>query len=454
MLRDNGIGTVGREKSFHRPIEKPAANDIILASLWKAAGIQEVETWEIPQYQSQTEAREAENRSLFVHSKLRADFLTGAVVPDAEVIEDSLDKLLKTFAVAKVKISDNFLDYQSYIKVLENINWKATPGYPLCRTYNTIGDLYKWDGISYDPRIAKQVYEQLMHWIAKPMVYPFRVFIKVEPLAPAKAEVGRWRLIFGAPLYLQLLDHLLNDAINASIMEHRYNLPAQIGWNPFWGNSEWAVRKFTNPYSLDKSLFDWTVSGWLIDAVRQFRHEIVVAPKEWHTLLDFSYDYSFNRAQFMLSDGQVYEQKTRGLMKSGLVNTLADNTLMQCFLQEIAYSHCNCEARPYIAIGDDVLMEAPCEHFESNLKQYCKLKYMEPSYNFAGFNLKIKEPEYWSKHINKLIFQEEKHLAETLETYTMLYCFSKDKFNYFSELLQEIDLTKVKTARYWQRWAS
>lgn len=357
-----------------------------------------------------------------------------------------LDKMLKTFACAKVKISDNFLDYKHYTLVLQNLNWKATPGYPLCLTYPTVADVFKWDGIKYDEARAQEVYLQLMDWIENPTLYPFRVFTKVEPLAPAKAEVGRWRLIFGAPLYLQLLDHLLFDKMNQSLMDNRWNLPTQLGWHPFWGSSEWVLRQFDNPYSLDKSLFDWTVQWWQLEQVKLFRQELVVAPAYWHHLVDFSYEYSYKRAQLIMSDGQVYQQEYDGAMKSGLVNTLSDNSLMQCFLQEHSFIECGCEHH-YVTIGDDVLMEKPCEKFFSKLSQYCILKYVQASTNFAGFDLKTKIPEYWSKHINKLIWQDEAFLAETLETYTSLYCFSNEKFKFFSDLLAEIDVTRVKSAR-------
>lgn len=364
-----------------------------------------------------------------------------------------MDKMVQTFACIKVKISDDFLSFEKFEDVLYSLNFDATPGYPLCRQYTTNKQLFEWDGLDYNHEVARRVYGELMQWLENPVRFPFRVFVKYEPLKPDKLEQGRYRLIFGAPLYLQLLDHLLYDDMNKSEMKNLWKLPTKLGWHPFWGNAEMAMQYIQEPRSLDKSMFDWTYASWMVELETQFRHEMAVAPQSWHDLVDFSMDYAFNQTHIVLSSGDVFELQGRGLMKSGLVNTISSNSHAQCMLQNLASMQCGHEHK-YITIGDDVLMEKPCDHFFEYLGQYTKIKAVEESAEFAGFDLGSKCPVYWSKHLTQLVYQDPQFLAQTLESYQQLYAFHEEKFNFITKILNEVDHTKSKTQRYIKRWAT
>lgn len=358
------------------------------------------------------------------------------------------------FAMIKVHVSDDFINYDRFREIVRSLNFDATPGYPLCRSFATVGDLFKWDGFNFSEDSVLRFWHEWKIWLENPIQFPFRMFIKDEPISKEKYDLGRWRLIFASPLYYQILDHFLFDDMNNMEMEAQWLVPTKLQWHPFWGGAEIGVSTFDRPASIDKSMWDWTMLEDFVLLDKDFRKSRVLkAPQRWYDLVDLSYKLAYEQATFVFSSGLVFEQPGIGLMKSGLLNTLTTNSHCQYFIHVLCSNKCQHRYK-FWTIGDDVLMTYPCDLYLREMSRFSKVKKVDPECIFAGFNLKNKEPCYWSKHYNRLLFSADEQLAEILDSYQRLYAFCDKKLDIIQDLLYQYDFTKLRTKRYLKYWAT
>ncbi|APG75794.1 hypothetical protein 3 [Hubei sobemo-like virus 38] len=328
----------------------------------------------------------------------------------------------------------------------------ASPGLPFCKHYKTNAELLGFDGFNCDAVKADCLVNMFYYWLDNIQVYPFRIFIKDEPHKLSKKQKGRWRLIFSSPLFYQILEHLLLDPLDEMESLCQWDLPTKLRWHPFWGGAQMGVSNFDNPVSLDKQCWDWTLTGQFAELDNALRSNLVKAPNKWHELFETVNDLIYNKAVFQFSSGHQFQQVEPGLMKSGLVRTLSTNSHCQCFIHWLAEQKCG-HSHKFWTIGDDLLVDDPCDDYLRYTSDYCILKEVEPGYNFAGFNLKTKTPLYWSKHIYRLLYVDEKVIPDVLDNYQRLYVYSDKKFNIFQDMLYDLDPTKIRSQAYLKRWA-
>lgn len=352
------------------------------------------------------------------------------------------------FTNIRCKVDEDFLEYPKIRRILTSLNMQASPGYPLCIQYPTIGDMFDWDGVDISEAKAVMFYQQFMVFVNGKVKFPFKVFIKNEPHKRAKIEKNKWRLIFSAPLYLQVLDHALFDDIIQKEVDEMWRIPIKTGWNPFYGGSELLVQQFTDPYGLDASQWDWSVMEWLIKFFEHLDHRLVDANERWHELVSYSYKYSFYDAEIILSNGNKYRQVFPGLMKSGLVRTLSNNSRGSWAVQMVAAMRAGARLPLVWTIGDDVKRTKITDEESRELDKLIVVKEYENNYEFAGFDCSTKIPLYWSKHYYKLLYSE--NLVESLESYQRLYCYSDLKFALVQKILRELDVTKLRSRKYCQ----
>lgn len=365
-----------------------------------------------------------------------------------------LYQLENTFPCLKVRMAEDPFNYSNFVRVVRKLNFDASVGYPYCRQYADLGEAFGWDGLNLDNDKVLMWYHMFLLWLSEPVAYPFRVFIKDELITQKKYDQGRLRLIFVSPIFNQILDHLLFDDMNVKEQECCWELPTKLGWQPFWGGAEKLVSNFDNPVSLDKSMWDWTVHEELLIIDREFRKRCILnLTPEISRLIDLSYSLAFEKASFIFSNGVVLQQQHNGIMKSGLVNTLSTNSHMQVVIHLLS-STCGHHYKMW-TIGDDVVMSSPCKLYRENLRKYCVIKEFEEGYLFAGFNCENKEPLYWSKHVNNLLYAEDDDdLVELLEAYQRLYVFSPDKLRVLQDLLIELEPELVKSPPFLRFWAT
>ena len=332
------------------------------------------------------------------------------------------------------------------------LNFAATPGIPFNRVYPTNKDLFKFDGIRCCPYRLEMMWQHVSAAVRSLEWQPFKLLIKDEPLPVQKLEVGRFRLLFVGSVVDQIVDHMLYDDFNNAEIETFSSHPTKAGWVPQFGGYTQLRQAYRDPYSLDKSLWDWTAPGWVFDVEKEFRSMTVRADPEWERVHASRFEYCFERAKIVFTDGTIVEQTTPGLMKSGLLNTISVNSRAQLMLHLLASRRSNQPAARLDALGDDTLQEGkPTEEYISQLAALGPIvKQIKQGAEFGGTDLDTGVPLYWAKHVVTLLFSQ--NLEETLTSYESNYSLADEKLMWIQALMTSVGLcptpTRVLRFRY------
>lgn len=318
---------------------------------------------------------------------------------------------------------------------------------------STNGQILGWNGLTYDAdRVAlvrshvRLRFDALLHG---EMIYDdIKVFVKQEPHKIKKLKDGTVRLISAVSLIDTFIDRILFAWIARAQLNTVGKTPCLVGWSPVRGGwrlmNERFGRKAVN--CLDRSAWDWTVQGYLVDMWIIFIENIAVNPPEWWiNMMKLRFKILFQEAWFRFEDGTRVKQATKGVMKSGCYLTILLNSLSQSLLHYIANSRCGRpmeEKQPY-SIGDDTVQEAM-----SWLEQYAKeieklgvvLKGVKVQHwvEFAGFCFDGKTcyPAYWQKHLFNLAHTQR--LGETLQSYQYLYVNEPVMYEFVCRVAREV----------------
>lgn len=323
-------------------------------------------------------------------------------------------------------IKDDFLSWDNFIEVVQALDMRSSPGYPYMRNYPTNRHLFMTDD-QLDDRKCKMVYQEVLNRIqTQPPADPIKVFIKPEPISIKKYDEGRFRLISSVSIVDQIIDHLLFDEMNEKFYSNWVKTPVKVGWSPIKGG--WRFVPMIGVRATDKSAWDWTVQEWLVDIIWQYRLNMSTAPQQWRDLVNYRYNQLFREARFIFSNGFIIKQKFSGMMKSGCVNTIIDNSLMQIVLDILVRRRTGLPSNFLWAMGDDVLQgHQPQEYFDE-LSKLCILKHVDEKAEFAGmvFSGSVVDPSYPQKHAFNLLHAKDSVLPDLAKAYPLLYARSAE----------------------------
>lgn len=303
---------------------------------------------------------------------------------------------------------------------------QASSGYPLCRAYPTIG-AFLGTKLDLKPDKVIHLYSMIVQRLKDTApADPFRVFMKAEPHKPKKVEEGRWRLIFCCSLVDQVIDQLLFGEQNDCFVQNHRNLPIKPGWTPYGGGLN-LLRSFHNPVSTDKSSWDWLYPPWLVTVLFKVRLGLWINPEDWwQRLATYRYQQTFVDARVLLSSGKVFRQLVPGLMKSGLVNTISDNSISQLCLHILACKRVGIMRSPRsVSMGDDELKEwfEGFDQYFVELSKMSKIKEVAYKAEFAGITVDG-EPCHVMRNLASLVHTKEQDLEDTLDSYQRVYAMS------------------------------
>lgn len=348
---------------------------------------------------------------------------------------------------ARWRIPDDFLQKSHFDRVVRDLEWNSSPGYPYCLNTPTNRILFSAgeEGVP-DPSALEQVYLLVQERLADRTSDPVRLFIKPEPHSIRKLEQGRYRLISSVSVVDQIIDHMLFGDMNEVMIKNHVFLPTKPGWVPYVGG--WKFVPMRKMVSCDKSAWDWTVKPWLIECELELRIRLCenMTP-EWKELAIWRYERLFFENTFVTSGGLFLKQKQPGVMKSGCVNTITSNSLMQVLLHLRVAHERGVHLGEFWAMGDDVMQELQDDDYFELLSQYCSLKQVDRLVEFAGMRYygSRTEPQYHGKHAFNLLHQDEKWHAETAASYALLYHRSKYRGTMRAILSQLGDLPDFET---------
>lgn len=327
----------------------------------------------------------------------------------------------------------------------------SSPGFCSLTAFGTTnGEILKWDGISCDPERLEFVYHTVRARFigllrGEDLSDNIKVFVKQEAHKCKKLEEGRYRLISAVSLIDNIIDRILFGWLGRAVLKNVLMTPCLVGWSPIRGGWRFMERRFRGKKTLclDKSAWDWTVPGWLVDAWR----EVVVGlahnhPYWWRLMVKKRFYLLFESPTFQFSDGTVVRQAVKGIMKSGCYLTIILNSLGQSILHYLVARRLSMDPfdnQPFV-VGDDTVQEdfdsdEYVRHFEEmgiSVKQ-AKNSYVE----FAGFAFANGTcyPAYWQKHLFNMAHSPV--LPQLLESYQVLYSNEPVMYNFICRVMRE-----------------
>ncbi|APG75834.1 hypothetical protein 2 [Hubei sobemo-like virus 11] len=279
-----------------------------------------------------------------------------------------------------------------------------------------------------------------------------QVFIKQEPHKLRKIEEGRFRLISGVSFVDGIIDRIVFGWLADAAMNAIGQTPALLGWNPLFGGDRLLFSKIQAPFfSLDKSLWDWTVPAWLVDLWLQFILGLYHDMPEWLELLIVKrFNILFAKSRFRFPDGCVIEQKFSGIMKSGCFLTILLNSVGQYLVDRIVSYNLNIPTGEILCYGDDTIQEVP-DNVENYISAVRALGFLpkDPIVSnvaeFVGFVMDGRKviPAYYKKHLYNLRHLDEKVAEATLENYQILYADSEELLPVIQAELTQRNPTRV-----------
>lgn len=339
----------------------------------------------------------------------------------------------RLFKEANWSIPEDFLSKDHFLRVInDKLNRQSSPGIPFCRDAPTNGQWLGFDGLQYNP----DKIEELWYWVKEVINgnfnHVYRAFVKDEVHNGKKAREGRWRLILASSLPVQVVWHMCFDEMNDNMARRPYSTPA--GYGLVYPGGGW--KRFRNYLQgnkmnlcIDKSAWDFNAPGWVFQVILKVRRNLCVnidtpQGQKWWSLVKMLYTDAYFKSKISMPSGIIFQQTFVGFMKSGLVNTISDNSIAQVLLHILASKRTNNPILPIKSTGDDTIQRMP-ENLEEYLAELemlgCKVKEFHIGYQFMGFNLEDFSSMYPDKHIAGILYKTKEVLKDTLDDYVALY---------------------------------
>lgn len=342
----------------------------------------------------------------------------------------------------------------------------STPGYPYCKEKPTIGEWLGWNGLGFSPYSLARLWHDVQLVFDGVWEHYMKAFIKMEPHKLSKIKLKRWRVIIGFSLPVQVAWKMLFDYQNKKFVEESYHIPCQQGLVlPYGGWKDYLRQWKSRGYNAgtDASAWDWTVSGWLLDAALEMRRRLtrgnVNDMDKWYTLARKLYSDAFDvGARIILPNGKVLRQEFHGLQKSGSPNTIADNSMMRLIASVIVSIQMGQPLYIGRFLGDDALerLHLDFQTIEAMKATYYELgiviKSVELGVEFAGhqFDWDGPRPLYLAKHLWKLFYTPTDLLADYVDAMARLYCHS-DEFQLWVDIASKLNV-RLYSREYYVSW--
>nr|UGO57474.1 MAG: hypothetical protein 2 [Riboviria sp.] len=338
------------------------------------------------------------------------------------------------------KIPDDFLQFSHYLRVVKDLEFTSSPGVPYLYTFPNIGTMFGYrDGTLDDDRLLS-VWGLVKQRLIDRSCDPIRVFVKAEPHKVKKLENKAYRLIASVSVVDQIIDALLFNPLNDLVVENFIDSPIKVGWSPYKGG--WKMMPLGGVVATDASSWDWTVKSWLLQMELDVRKQLCSnLTQEWEDLANWRYKCLFDSPVWQTSFGFQLRQRHPGVMKSGCVNTIVSNSIMQIILHHRVAMEVGQQAESMFCMGDDVLQtpQSDMKTYLQKKNEYCIIKSAAQVSEFAGhrFLRDSIEPLYLGKHAFQLLHANPKYVREMAISYALLYHRS-DKRETLRRLLAEI----------------
>lgn len=340
------------------------------------------------------------------------------------------------------RLPDDFLQRSHFERVLGELDWTSSPGYPYLLRHPNNGHFFGVKEGIPNPERVDAVWSMVQQRIAARDVDPIRLFVKPEAHSEKKLRTEKYRLISSVSVVDQLVDHMLFGEMNDKMIREWIHIPNKPGWSPFGGGWRFMPRETWT--ATDASSWDWTVQPWLLEMALEFRkRQCVNLTQQWVELADWRYASLFRDPLFITSGGAMLRQLQPGVMKSGCVNTIADNSVMQVILHLRVCAELNLPMTYLFTMGDDRLQEPvyDSEKYYQLTSQFCVLKSVQQVNEFAGFRFRGRwvEPVHKGKHAYNILHMKDEVVGDMALSYTLNYHRSQFR-SWMEDLFNKMDV--------------
>lgn len=357
--------------------------------------------------------------------------------PTTDVQSVILHYFRQTFA--KWQIPGDFMQYSHYLRVINQLDMTSSPGYPYLRRYTSNSTFFKCNQQgSKDPERVHTIWNLVCSRLREKDCDPIRLFIKQEAHKNKKIETGMLRLISSVSVIDQIIDHMIFGDFNQMLLDNHGTQPVKTGWSPYAGGHRIIPK--TKWLAIDKSSWDWSVQPWIIELELRVREILCDNLSDyWKDLATWRYGCLFSNPVFITSSGHLFKQLKPGVMKSGCVNTIASNSIMQLILHTRVCVELKQPIGCILSLGDDTLQEIVGKEYLNLLSQYCIVKHAKLENEFSGYRFsKTIEPLYKGKHAFNLLHSDPKFLKDMLFSYKLLYHESYE-IGFFNAMSKELN---------------
>nr|QEM39312.1 RNA-dependent RNA polymerase [Humaita-Tubiacanga virus]QEM39315.1 RNA-dependent RNA polymerase [Humaita-Tubiacanga virus] len=374
---------------------------------------------------------------------------------EIEAVTTVLEDLYKT-AMCK-PVSSLWNSRQNFEQLLMTLDNSSAPGYPYQREAPTIGDWLKIvDGMPNIVQVERLWYDvQLV--MRGEYDHIFRAFVKDEPHKASKVKAGKWRLIIASSLPVQMVWRMLyfsqNEALNASSS----TIPSKHGFVFCYGGwRRFLAMAKTKGITISRDISAWDVNapGWVFKVVGRLRARWSGVDDEWRRVHNMLYTDAYEDSRILFSNGLIVKQLFQGFMKSGLFNTITDNSMAMVAMHILACLRSNSIIGQIFATGDDVVQEVCSDEYLSVLEKLgCRVKELINHIEFMGLSFRTGKPEplYVAKHMVNFMCKEGLE-KEVLDSYCRNYAES-EYFDFWHGLAKSLGI-QLPSRSYYRFWMS
>jgi hypothetical protein len=308
------------------------------------------------------------------HARIREERLKDYKPPSEEEFEYAKQVFEEMLDPWHFEIPSDFLERTHFDRVLMDIDWTKSPGYPfILKGYTTKKQVKDFYGDDELWRMVQERLHNLEYTDSKTGEYeissyvdPVRVFQKHEIMKSDKIGL-RERIISSVSLIDELIDRLLLSEATRTCMDTFESHPIKVGFSHVNGNYDRCGKFLNDPNdkfaSFDRSMFDWTVTEEWIDATTECyirRASGDGSPDgefnfvRWRQILR-NRDYSFYKGDWYLENGMLLRQSRRGIIRSGRLDTFLRNSMVLILKKIISDKRqgIRTRRRDIVCAGDD-----------------------------------------------------------------------------------------------------
>lgn len=385
------------------------------------------------------------------------------------------------YSPLKIKHNKNWNSKENFLRAMESINKKGSPGQPLMQIKGTNEDLIEHLGVDGIWTLVQKRIEDYLNPDLDPteVADEVRVFVKREAHTKEKAALKRWRLIWNVALIDQIVDRMLWQDLQDVSTRNWENTPnacgfslTEGGWNRLFRSLRIDKPDDTDMGVSDYSSMDWTYTRNIMEDADELKLRLIVGSKSDKAFLRLvearRKAVSIKKVSF--SDGTVYKQleEYAGLNPSGRFMTLFDNSVAGVLHVIETCIKDDQMIFPLKGLGDDNLHR--CNFKEESFKSVSEelgfiLKYHEVGkiwnldFGSTGFKrlgdqvvpipVNLDKHEFTWQRRPSMQQASKEVLVSMLTSYCALYAFH-DKFEVWNERLAELDVRACKSREYLQ----